>query len=110
MLANLIENAMKHSPKGAIIALLAARTPKGISLVLTDTEPGIPAAERSRVFRRFYRLRTTPGSGLGLSLAYAVASLHKISVELAENHPGLRVTLRFSRPPIRPTEPLGLVD
>jgi signal transduction histidine kinase len=50
------------------------------------------------VFRRFYRLetsRTTPGNGLGLALVKAVAELHGASVELSDNRPGLRVTVRF---------------
>jgi K+-sensing histidine kinase KdpD len=50
------------------------------------------------VFQRFYRLessRSTPGSGLGLSLVEAIAALHGASIELTDNGPGLRVTLRF---------------
>jgi K+-sensing histidine kinase KdpD len=53
------------------------------------------------VFQRFYRLessRSTPGSGLGLSLVEAIAALHGVSIELADNGPGLRVTLRFLSP------------
>ena len=68
-------------------------------MVVADTGPGIPAEERDKVFRRFYRLeesRTTPGSGLGLALVKAVADLHGIAVELADNRPGLRVRLRFA--------------
>lgn len=98
MLANLIENAMKHSPRGAAISLSAAAAPGGAELVLADTGPGIPEAERDRVFRRFHRLessRTTPGSGLGLTLVGAVADLHQIAVELGSNDPGLRIVLRF---------------
>ena len=68
------------------------------TLFVTDTGPGIPASEREKVFRRFYRLeasRTTPGSGLGLALVKAVADLHGASVELSDKQPGLRVTVRF---------------
>jgi signal transduction histidine kinase len=53
------------------------------------------------VFRRFYRLersRSTPGNGLGLSLVEAIAALHQIGIELTDNAPGLRVTLRFHAP------------
>jgi len=63
-----------------------------------DSGPGIPVADRGRVFRRFYRLessRSTPGSGLGLSLVEAIAALHQVSIELTDNCPGLRITLRF---------------
>ena len=71
------------------------------TICVADTGPGIPEAERERVFRRFYRLetsRTTPGSGLGLALVKAVADLHGATVALADNNPGLRVTVRFPAP------------
>ncbi|MGH7031708.1 MAG: sensor histidine kinase, partial [Stellaceae bacterium] len=113
MLANLIENAMKHSPRGAAIALTAAAEIAGIEIVLTDTGTGIPEDEHDRVFRRFYRLetsRTTQGSGLGLTLVGAVAALHRIAVELGENDPGLRVLLRFPRASGHPMEARALVS
>jgi signal transduction histidine kinase len=100
MLANLLENAMKHSPEGASIGLTATEHMAGIEIVVTDDGPGIPVAERERVFARFYRLeasRSTPGNGLGLSLVQAISAQHQARVELADNHPGLRVTLQFSR-------------
>jgi signal transduction histidine kinase len=108
MLANLIENALRHSPRGAAVRLLAGREAGEIAVVLADTGPGIPSGEYANVFRRFYRLegsRSTPGSGLGLSLVAAIAGLHDIPVELADNDPGLRVTLHFrcmASPPTRP--------
>ena len=67
-------------------------------MTITDTGPGIPADERERAKQRFVRLdaqRSTPGSGLGLSLAEAVAKLHDARLELADNAPGLRVALTF---------------
>lgn len=98
MAANLIENPIRHCPAGAAITV-GLRQEGGTSvLCVADTGPGIPASEREKVFRRFYRLeasRTTPGSGLGLALVKAVADLHGASVELSENNPGLRVTIRF---------------
>src|SRR5215468_1936972 len=101
MAANLIENAMKHSPPGASIALTTMQSPNALAVAVMDSGPGIPAAERQRVFQRFYRLersRSTPGSGLGLSLVAAVAALHQVSIELTDNRPGLRVVLRFLAP------------
>ncbi len=98
MLANIIENAMKHSPPGARIGLLTTASPTEIKVAVTDSGPGIPVGERSNVFKRFYRIessRSTPGSGLGLSLVEAIARLHQVSVDLADNNPGLRVTLGF---------------
>lgn len=99
MLANLLENAIRHSPPGATINLTAAsRDAGGIIVTLSDTGPGIPPAEYQNVFRRFYRLeasRTTPSNGLGLSLVAAIAGLHGICVELADNRPGLKVTMKL---------------
>ena len=98
MIANLIENAMKHSPVGASIRLTTSQTPRAIVVAVIDNGPGIPLADRGRVFQRFYRLessRSTAGNGLGLSLVEAIAALHGVSIELSDNRPGLRVTLRF---------------
>ena len=95
--ANLIENALTH---GGTVARLDVRN--GPVLVLTDDGPGIPAGERERVLQRFYRLdrsRNTPGTGLGLALAAAVAKLHGATLRLDDAAPGLRVTLAF--PPRR---------
>jgi signal transduction histidine kinase len=100
MIANILENAMKHSPTRASIGLLTSETPSTIAVTVNDSGPGVPAEERGRVFQRFYRLersRSMPGSGLGLSLVEAIAALHDVSVELADNEPGLRVTLLFTR-------------
>ncbi|HVB18043.1 MAG TPA: sensor histidine kinase [Stellaceae bacterium] len=78
--------------------LHAHRHDNGVTVTLSDTGPGIPRSEYANVFRRFYRLetsRTTPGNGLGLSLVAAIAALHGISIELADNEPGLRLTLEL---------------
>jgi signal transduction histidine kinase len=102
MLANLVENAVRHAPEGAAITLAAKAAPEGVEIVVADDGPGIPPGERDRVFRRFYRLeasRTSPGNGLGLSLVRAIAGLHGIVIELADNEPGLRVRLLLSAPP-----------
>jgi signal transduction histidine kinase len=101
MVANVIENAMKHSPVGASIGLSTIQSPSTIAVTVIDSGPGIPVADRGRVFQRFYRLessRSTPGSGLGLSLVEAIAALHRVGIELTDNGPGLRVTLRFFAP------------
>jgi signal transduction histidine kinase len=98
MVANLVENAIRHCPAGAQIGVTLGEDAGAAVLAVTDTGPGIPAAEREKVFRRFYRLetsRTTAGSGLGLALVRAVADLHGASVELSDNRPGLRVNIRF---------------
>jgi signal transduction histidine kinase len=98
MVANVIENAMKHSPRGAFISLVTSESRSTIAVTVNDSGPGIPSEQRAHVFQRFYRLersRSTPGNGLGLSLVEAIATLHQIGIELTDNAPGLRVTLQF---------------
>ncbi len=101
LFANLIENAIAHTPPGTEIRLELKGAGGRVIASVIDTGPGVPATERERVFRRFYRTeqsRSTPGSGLGLSLVSAIARLHGASVELQDNHPGLRVDVRFVAP------------
>jgi len=98
MVANLIENSIRHCPAGVVITIELRQEAGAPVLCLSDTGPGIPGPERDKVFRRFYRLetsRTTPGSGLGLALVKAVAELHVASIDLSDNGPGLRVTVHF---------------
>jgi signal transduction histidine kinase len=74
-------------------------TPEGPTLSVADTGAGIPADQYAHVVERFVRLeesRNSPGTGLGLSLVAAVARLHHARLELADNNPGLRVTITFS--------------
>lgn len=98
MAANLIENAIRHTPPRTKIAFTLSRSADGPIVTVSDSGPGIPLSEREKVFERFYRLdasRTTPGNGLGLALVAAVATLHGIRVSLEDNNPGLKVILRF---------------
>lgn len=100
-LANLIDNAVKYSAgqKGEITVSAEAAGDR-VHLAVADRGPGIAAEERINVLERFVRLeesRTQPGSGLGLSLAHAIARLHGGTLELADNAPGLRVVLDLPR-------------
>lgn len=98
LFANVLENAVRHSPSRALIEVGARRLVDGTVVSVCDNGPGIPEEMRTKVFQRFVRLepsRTTPGSGLGLSLVKAIASMHNISVELLSNEPGLIVQVRF---------------
>lgn len=93
MLSNLVENALTHTPEGSTVSLALSEGPR---VVVSDNGPGIPAGERERVFDRFYRLdrsRTTAGSGLGLALVKAIATLHGLGVRIEDNAPGLRLIL-----------------
>lgn len=95
-LANLVDNAIKYSPPGGTVTLELTRAGHDACLVVSDQGLGIPEADRERVFERFVRLessRSTPGSGLGLSLTAAVARLHDGQLRLEDNGPGLRVAL-----------------
>lgn len=97
-LANLLDNAIKYSPRGASIGIELAPTTGGVRLIVADRGPGIPAGEQRRVLERGVRLENAhdiPGSGLGLTLVAAVARLHAASIDLADNKPGLRVTVSF---------------
>lgn len=94
-LANLIENALRHTAPGGTIAISVGDDGR---LSVADSGPGIPKAEREKVLRRLYRLersRTTPGNGLGLALVAAIAESHGAALDLDDNDPGLVVTLRF---------------
>ena len=106
-LANLIDNAIKYAgPNGQVngapaeIVVKAGNDGERIALSVADRGPGIAEADRSRVVERFVRLeqsRSEPGSGLGLSLAAAVARLHGGELKLEDNHPGLRSTIALPR-------------
>ena len=98
LFANLIENAIGHSPTGAHISVEARRCGDGVVVIVADSGPGIPEAFRQKVLQRFYRLeqsRSTPGNGLGLSLVNAIASLHSAVLDLQDNQPGLRCVLHL---------------
>jgi signal transduction histidine kinase len=108
-LANLVENAIKYGRPAAAqpleadaadgareILIEARRDGDKVLLSVSDHGPGIPEADRGHAVERFVRLeasRTLPGSGLGLSLASAVATLHGGDLTLADANPGLRATL-----------------
>jgi signal transduction histidine kinase len=99
LFVNLIENALRHTPEGATVGVSLRKNEHGLIADVFDDGPGIPEAEHDNVFRRFYRLessRSTPGNGLGLALVGTIADLHSASIMLADNCPGLRVTLQFN--------------
>jgi signal transduction histidine kinase len=108
-LANLVDNAIKYAAPGTNppadgavpqIVLTAANGGERVFLSVGDGGPGIPQADRARAVERFVRLetsRTQPGSGLGLSLASAVARLHGGELRLEDNAPGLRAVMEFPR-------------
>ncbi len=106
-LANLVDNAIKYAGPSsqangepAQIVLTAENDGDRIAISVADRGPGIAEADRGRVVDRFVRLeqsRSEPGSGLGLSLASAVARLHGGELKFEDNHPGLRSTITLPR-------------
>jgi signal transduction histidine kinase len=97
-IANLIENATRHTPAGTHIKLrlLASGASRGCEVV--DDGPGVPSEAFDLIQKPFTRLeesRTTPGSGLGLSLVAAIARFHNATLSIDDANPGLRVRLIF---------------
>jgi signal transduction histidine kinase len=95
--SNLLDNAIKYTTIGNVSVTLNTEH-HALTITIIDSGIGIAATDRDRVFDRFVRLeeaRSTPGFGLGLSLAAAVIRLHHGTVHLDDNTPGLRVQLSF---------------
>jgi signal transduction histidine kinase len=104
-MANLVDNAIKYTPPGGKVRIAVAANEQGVDLSVADNGPGIPAQDRSRVVERFVRLeasRSSPGTGLGLSLVAAVAHFHGAELVLDDNQPtGLKAILHFPRTAMR---------
>ena len=99
LLSNLIDNALRYTPRGGRIDVAVDRDQSGAILSVADTGPGIPSADRERVFDRFFRGAGSnePGSGLGLSIVRRIADAHHATITLdapAEGS-GLVVRVRF---------------
>lgn len=100
LVANLVGNAIRYSPQGGKVDVLTGEDSDGPFLEVTDTGPGIPAEERTRVFDRFYRRAesTETGTGLGLAIVQAIADRHGARVILADAPSGgLRARVQFRR-------------
>jgi signal transduction histidine kinase len=98
MLANLIDNAIRHTATGTVISAGLYADKSAIAGFVADNGSGVPEVERERIFHRFHRLadsHAVPGSGLGLSLVKAVADLHGIVIVVTDAQPGLRIGLQF---------------
>jgi signal transduction histidine kinase len=99
VLVNLLDNALKHAPRGSAIDLSLRIDGEWALFSIADCGPGIPAGERERVLERFVRLeahRGSAGTGLGLSIVRAIVRRHGGRIELSDNEPGLRVRVRLS--------------
>jgi signal transduction histidine kinase len=93
VVVNLVDNAIRHSPSGGRVSVHAsAAEPSGLRLEVSDAGPGIPAAERERVFQRFTRGATSAGgTGLGLAIARWAVELHGGAMEVMDAKAGCRI-------------------
>ena len=107
VVVNLVENAIRHSPTGGRVSVLAsAAEPVGLWLDVVDEGPGIAPAERERVFQRFTRGATSAGgTGLGLAIARWAVELHGGTVEVMDTAMGCRI--RVTIPDLATVEELA---
>lgn len=99
LVRNLVDNAVRYSPAGALVRVGLEREGAGVRLTVTDQGPGVAAEDLARLGQRFFRIAGTeePGSGLGLSIVQRIAELHGASVlfEPGPQAKGLRVSVVF---------------
>jgi signal transduction histidine kinase len=101
LVSNLLENALKYSPRDAPIALTLEKKGRHILLSVKDQGPGIPDEEKKKIFAKFYRsgqesTRQTKGTGLGLYLCRKIADDHKATLKVTDNSPaGSNFTVTF---------------
>jgi signal transduction histidine kinase len=93
VVANLLENAVRYTPRGGAVEVRAQRTPTGVTIAVSDEGPGIPEVDEERIFERFYRAdqarsSNNGGAGLGLAIAHWIVDLHggEIHPERREPH------------------------
>ena len=99
LVVNLLDNAIKYTPKDGSVSLTVVRNGQDVILSVTDSGPGVPADQLDKVTRRFYRVDTSrrrPGSGLGLSLVQAVADHHGAKLHLSNAEQGLIAEVVFT--------------
>jgi signal transduction histidine kinase len=104
LLANLLDNAARHSPSGGEVRLSAERLGDDVQLAVADEGPGIPAADRSTVFERFTTSAAhSSGTGLGLAISRWVAQLHGGTIAVADSEHGCRIQVTLPADADRPT-------
>jgi signal transduction histidine kinase len=97
--SNLVDNAIKHAPIGTDVHLALHHSADNAEVIVSDHGIGVPHADREQLLKRFTQGNNEPpgGIGLGLAIAKACAVLHKGSIWLEDNDPGLRVRLVLSK-------------
>lgn len=98
LFSNLVENAIRHCPPGTTVRISGQTTPGHVVMRIADDGPGIDAADRARIFLRFFRVeraRHSPGNGLGLALVKAIADMHGATVSVLDGQPGAIFEIGF---------------
>jgi heavy metal sensor kinase len=114
LVTNLLDNAVKYTRAGSSVTIAVRTDATAATITVSDTGPGIAAADRERIFERFVRLEparsATSGAGLGLSIARWIAEQHEGTLTVEQNHAG--GSLFVARLPLRPpaADVLGPVD
>lgn len=98
-ISNLVDNAIKHAPDSSTVQIILTHSSREAEITVADHGPGIPVSDRDQLLKRFSRGGNAPpgGVGLGLAIAKACAVLHRGSIWLEDNNPGLKVKLVLSR-------------
>ena len=101
LVRNLLDNAIKYTPEGGTVNVSVLAVDAVVQLVIEDSGPGIPSADRARIFDRFYRVAgpqsSTIGSGLGLAIVKTIADMHAATVAIDQSQAlgGFRITIHF---------------
>ena len=100
MLNNLIDNALRYTPTGGKVTVRVLRDKNSVNLEVEDTGPGIPEAERERVFERFYRIlgSNQEGCGLGLSIAREIIYFHDAKIRISSGAGGIGTLIKTTFP------------
>lgn len=103
LIRNLLDNACRYSAREGTILVQCAQAAGRVTLTVLDDGPGVPLAERGRIFERFYRVpgATEPGSGIGLSLVARIADRHQAAVQVGTGIGGQGVSFSVSFDAIR---------
>jgi signal transduction histidine kinase len=99
VLANLLTNAIRHTPRGGAVRVVVSPAPGGVAFAVSDTGPGIDARDLPHVFDRFVKSADSGGAGLGLAIARSLVEAHGGRIT-AESAPGAGTTMRFELPAV----------
>jgi signal transduction histidine kinase len=99
VLANLLTNAIRHTPAGGSVRVVVEPDPAGVAVAVADTGPGIDPRDLANIFDRFVKSADSGGAGLGLAIARSLVEAHGGRIT-AQSVPGQGTTMRFVLPPV----------